>query len=352
MKNIHIAQGQRRYNKIVGHIVAEAALLVLILNAIVVPVGLILLALTFFTGNWLGATLASIVAFVIGAIGAVVIDSQILSACAGLRTNRETIATIKQQYAIIPKEQRHKDIKDQEGQELAVHEREQYLNGVAIGVYSCLSAGIGSFTWDKLFIVALPPSLAIPFGIVLSFGFSGAFILCELRKRTNNEIIRQSIVSDHFMREAAHEDATELALQKLGEQMEQKAKEIAATETTRYTVEEIMTQTYDSLLGGQGLIPQRIHREKIDKQLAIAQDRDEARQQLLLIKGGNATVGGTQPLSIPATATRVFTNEERVRQARLDNPNASQRELARITGLSVSTINRYSSKKLDVSSNT
>ncbi len=344
MKNRHIANSHRLYRKFVGHAVSLAGLLAFVTNTLVVPCGLIVLA----QGHSSIETL--VILGVIGVLLALLADGMTLSACARLRVSLEHIALIKEQYLQVADDEKKAAVVKQEKREMAPHKLEAKISVVFIVFFALVSASAGALFWHKQLEV-LPGWQAWVFGTLFSMIVSGTLIACELYKRINNEVIRESIVSDHFTNEALLEDANEYAMNKLHDKYKVQIEEIGEnTDTIKYAIEEHAISVYDNLLaGGKGLIPARIHREKVDKEVQIEMEHEETRRQLLLIKGGKNTdtepdgkdTGPRVPPEVPKST------EERVRAAKLAHPNATQRELAEMLNLSVSTVHKYAVRRYE-----
>jgi hypothetical protein len=349
MKNISIANTHRLYRKWVGHVVAQSGLLAFAANTLVVPAGLIVMALTVANGNGITIGITLVMVAVIGILLAILADGMTLSACARLRISLERIALIKEQYAQIPDDEKKAGVAQREQQELEPHEHSANISRLCIFFFALVSASAGTLFWHKL-LETLPVWQAWTFSTLFSLLIAGTLIASELYKRANNEVVRESIVADHFSNEALLEDANEYAMAKLHEKYGTQIEEIGEnTDTVRYAVEEHAISVYDNLLaGGKGLIPARIHREKVDKEVAIEMERNETARQLRLIKGGKEE-RNTGPLALPEVP---MSTEQRVRTARLNNPNMTIRELAKTLSLSPSTIQRYTTRKHDAGSDT
>jgi hypothetical protein len=363
MKNIDIAHTHRLYRKFVGHTVALSGLLAFIVNALSVMSGIIVIAMTSIAGSPLGTQIiVAIVSGIIGLLLAVLADGMTLSSCARLRIAQEKIELIKENYSQIPDNEKANAVRSLERQELKPHEKSSRVSVISILFFVAISCAAGTLFWHKL-LESLPVWQAWLFSTLFSLLVSVTLIACELYKRTNNEIVREAIVADHFTNEALLEDANERALELLHGKYKVEIEQIAQnTGTIKYAIEEHAVSVYDNLLaGGKGLIPARIHREKADKDLQFRNEQEQVRQQLQLIKGGRdehpvrsierpATTEeqrvtadeqsvNTGPIGVPEVQ---MTTEQRVRMARLNNPNMSIRNLAEMLNVSVSTVHKYS----------
>lgn len=343
MKNIHIANIHRLYRKCVGHVVAQSALLAIIANTIVVPAGLIVLALSVAKSNIYGLVMTIIVVSLIGILLALVADGMTLGACARLRIALEKRKAIKSEYAQIPENEKKESVKKREEQELDLLVPSYWINGLCIFFFGIISASAGTLFWHWL-LEALPAWQSWTFSTIFSLLITGTLVACEICKSQNNEIVRESIVADHFTNEALLEDANEHALAQLHQQYQQQIKSIAdGTDTVKISIEEHAQAVYDHLLaGGKGLIPARIRREKADKEAARLLEKAESDRQLRLIKGENRDTG---PIVSIQSGQSTGTNYERIKDL-IDRHGeayvkANIDDIALETGMGASTIYRH-----------
>jgi hypothetical protein len=311
----------------------------LIGNTLAVPCGVIVFAIGVVgTGNLFTLGVTLLVSCVIGVILAILADSQTLAGCARWRINNEQIAVIHEKYAIIPEEERHPGLLDLEKKEIAAQELARNWNIACVLFSSTVSACASILFWHWL-LSALPEWMAWTFSTLFAVLVSFTLISCELLKRQNNEIVRESIVSDHYTNEAMSEDAQEAIVSAMGKQCRTKVSELAESEVVAVAVEEFVIGELDrQLAGGRGQIPLRIEREKEDKRIAAERDQEKLATQLRLIQGGKHPNGpNTGPLQIAISGE---STRERVNNARQNYPNASSQEIANMLGISRTTV-RY-----------
>ncbi len=345
IRNITIANTHRIYRKLVGELVGQGAMVALIGNTIAVPFGVIVFAVGVVgsANLWmLGLTL--LVSFVIGVILAILADSQTLAGCARWRINNEQIAVIREKYAVIPEEERHPSLADLEQKEIKSQEHARTWNMVCVTFSSTVSACAGILFWHWL-LSALPEWMAWVFSTLFAVLVSFTLISCELLKRQNNEIVRESIVADHYTNEAMSEDAQEAIVDAMGKQCRTQVKELTESDVVAVAVEEFVISELDrQLAGGRGQIPLRIEREKEDKRIAAERDQEKLSQQLRLIQGGkqpNDPTTGPLAIAIVGETTR-----ERIADAKQKYPSASSREIASMLNVSQSVV-QYHCKRLD-----
>jgi hypothetical protein len=355
MRNIHIANTHRTYRKFVGHVVAQSALLAFIANTIVVPAGLIVMALTVASGNWIGLTVTIIVVLLIGILLALIADGMTLGACARIRLSLEKSKLIKTEYARVPENEKSESVRKREKQELALLNPSYFVNGLCIFFFGSVSASAGTLFWHRL-LETLPIWQAWTFSTLFSVLITGTLIACEIFKVQNNEVVREAIVTDHFTNEALLEDMNELALGLLHAKSKTEVEKIADnTDTVRISVEEHAQSVYDNLLaGGKGLIPARIRREKADKEAARLQEIAETDRQFRLIKGGQEMVVQTErntgPIAQVSPSRAGGTNYQKIcslyERFGEDYIKENIDDIALETGMSASTIYRHLSKCL------
>lgn len=344
MKNIHIANTHRTYRKFVGHVVSQSALLAFIANTIVVPAGLIVMALSVASGNLAGLITTIIIVTLIGIMLALIADGMTLGACARMRLTLEKGKLIKTEYAQVPENEKSESVKKREEQELDLLTPSYWINGLCILFFGSISASAGTLFWHKL-LETLPTWQAWTFSTLFSLLITGTLVACEIYKVQNNEVVRESIIADHFTNEALLEDANEHALGLLHAKYSTEIKQIADnTDTVRIAIEEHAQGVYDNLLaGGKGLIPARIRREKADKEAARLQEISETNRQLRLIKGSNEerNTGPIVQVSGGTNYQKICTLYERFGEAYI---KTNIEDIALETGMSQSTIYRHLSK--------
>lgn len=349
MNNIKIAEAHRRNNKWVGYLIAEATRVALFLNTLVVPLGLIV-------GIWLVAPLSFVTwwmlivpaSLVVGSIIALLADVGTITNCARWRGNNEAIDHIRERYAVVPGEDKHADIAKMEEDEIAKQERARSWNQIGTFTTSGISFLAGELLWHTVCALILPGVWAIVASTGFSLLVSYTLISGTLAKRQNNDLIRESIVSDHFDNEAVAEDAQESIMQLMKDKCLSTVQEIGNSDVTQFAIEEYVIGALDrQLAGGKGQIPLRIEREKEDKRIAMEQDRERLATQLRLIKGGKSSSNdpGTGPLQISISGE---STKERVMNARQQYPNASSRELAEMLNVSQTSV-QYHIRRLNTS---
>ena len=182
MKNISIAHTHRLYRKFVGHTVAMAGLLALILDSVAVACGVAIIA------TYLSLVMG-IVGFIVGGVAAVIVDTMIILSCAKLRIAHEKMALIKEKYAQIPDNEKSDAVRQLEQQELYPHERSIPVSTIVLALFVLISCSAGTLFWHKM-MESLPVWEGWAFSTLFSVIVSAALICCELFKRIINEIIR------------------------------------------------------------------------------------------------------------------------------------------------------------------
>src|SRR5262249_35388674 len=151
--------------------------------------------------------------------------------------NNEQITVIREKYAVIPEDERHPGLKDLESKEVVSQELARKWNIVCVIFSSTVSACAGILFWHWL-LSALPTWMAWVFSTLFAVLVSFTLISCELLKRQNNEIVRESIVADHYTNEAMSEDAQEAIVAEMGKRCRTKVSELAQSDVVALAVEE------------------------------------------------------------------------------------------------------------------
>lgn len=293
MKNTSIANTHRAYRKFVGYVVAKAAFLAVVTNTLVVPAGLLVmdLSVTNLQHNAWSLLVSVPLVLAIGTLLALIADGMTLGACARVSVALLDRKILTEKFAQVAESTKTPQIKEVEKQKFKLLYPTYWINGICIAFFSCISASAGTLFWHKL-LESLPAIEAWIFSTLFSVLISGTLIACELFREQNNEVVRKSIVTDHFTNEALLEDANEEASKVLHDQYAKQIKEIVEnTNAVKISVEEHAQRVYDNLLtGGKGLIPARIEREKADRTIAMQRQEAETERQWRLINGEQETV--------------------------------------------------------------
>lgn len=345
MNNQSIAHTHRLYRKFVGHVVAQSGLLAIIANTIVVPAGFIVLSLSVLTGNLVSISIAVGVVAVVGLLLAIISDGMTLSACARLRISLEKRERMRERYSQVAESEKTETVRERERQEMRLRASSDRFNILSILFFGSISACAGTLFWHRL-LESLPSWQSWIFSTLFSILIAGTLVACEICKEQNNEIVRESILADHFTNEALLEDANEHAMMLLHRQYKMKIQELSEnTDTIGIAVEEHAQHVYDDLLaGGKGLIPARIRREKADKELAEQAENEKSMGQLRLIHGGlhshpeNGAILTVSPSSHYEKVMRIY--EKHGESYIRENIN----DLTKDLGIGKSTIYRHLSK--------
>lgn len=279
LKNITVAKAHRDYSKLVGFLISKAALLAIILNTIVVPCGLVTLALSF-THAWLALGIIA----VIGVLLAIVADGMTLSACARVRRGIVDVRQIETDFACIENPTKTTlKIKDER---VAHAKKIQNKNVAFIVFFGIVSASAGDVFWHGL-LASLPEWLAWSFSTIFAILVTGTLIACEIYRVENSAIVGESIEGSHYLAQALREDANEEAVKILSERYAKEIKELAeTTDTISIAIEESSQEAYDKLLSnGTGRIPLRIKQERQAREHAGIEEARTTANQLRLVGG-------------------------------------------------------------------
>lgn len=299
--NMMIAKTHRTSRKIVGHTLALASMLAIVLSGLVIAAGVTTYAVLSFPmsrGMWV--VTYWILALVIGSIVAILIESLTLGSCARLRYALETRKAIVRQYSKItnPTE----EVQAQREHDLGALNWPIATDTAFIIIGVCISTLAGTLLWH-LILSPLPVWESWLISTLFSVLVSATLVVAELKKETNTRVIEEAIIADNFTQLAAKEDGREAVIDALHSQHKSKVEELAQGETFTDAITIEAENTLDEVLtGGSGSIPTRLQRERELKQIAIQRERELTTRQLSLVKGGN------EPISLPSSATLTSAN--------------------------------------------
>jgi hypothetical protein len=325
MKNIDVAKAHRNYQKLVGYLISKAAFLAIILNTIVVPCGLVTVALSFTQGLFALGIIA-----VIGVLLAIVADGMTLSACARVRRGIVDTRKIEQDFACV--ENPTNTLLKIKDDRVARSKKMQTNNILFIAFFGVVSASAGDVFWHGL-LSALPDWLAWTFSTIFAVLVTGTLIACEIYRTENSAIVGESIEGSHYLAQALREDANEEAVKILSSRYAKEIKELAeTTDTISIAIEESSQEAYDNLLSnGTGRIPLRIKQERQAREHASAEEARTTHGQLKLV-GGQELVSND-------------TGYERVRAFMERNPRAKNVDIcASHPDIPSSTVKVYASR--------
>lgn len=308
MSNMLIAKSHRTSRKFVGHTMALASMLAIILSGLVVAAGVVTYAIFSFPTSigWV-AYVYWVLALVIGSILAVLIESFTLGSCARLRYTLEVRKEIVSRYnqVVNPTE----SIEAMKKREMNTLLPGTITDGFFIVLGVTISTLAGTLLWH-LILSPLPNWQAWACSTLFSGLVSATLVVSELKKETNTRIIEESIIADNFTQLAAKEDARAEVIDSLHKQHKSKVTALAQGETFDAAILTEAETTLDEVLtGGTGQIPLRLQREREVKQIAMQQDRENTTRQLSLVRGNG---NGLHMVSLPASDTITPTSRKDV----------------------------------------
>lgn len=283
MNNLKIAQSHSSNRKWIAYLVAEASRLALIVNAAVVPLGLICVAFM------LSVPLAEkiLLAIPLGVIGgmlAVIVDGMTLGACARLRRLNDRKLAIEDEYAKI--ENPEPEIEKQKQKELASIMPMVRMNKRFLVVFTIISISGGELFWHSVFF-ALPAVLSWTVSSLFSVAVSTTLIASELLKNQNEHVILESIQAAKLHAAAFNADSEERAMSLLHAKFESKVSEIGENSMIAQIVEEKSRRIYDDILfGGQDVVSGLIEQESFAKEQAEVERQRLVASQRAQLPGG------------------------------------------------------------------
>lgn len=297
MANMMIAKSHRTSRKFVGHTLALASVLAIVLSGLVVAAGVTTYAILSFpvkNGQW-WVIAYWVFALVIGSILAVLTESFTLGSCARLRYTLEVRRDIKSKYDQVadPTE----TVLAQKKRDLDAQRWSIGTDTVGIVVGVGISTIAGTLMWH-LILSPLPDIQAWVYSTLFSGLVSATLIVSELKKVTNTKIIEESIIADNFTQLAAKEDGKEAVIDELNKQHKSKVTALAQGETFNDAIALEAEKTLDDVLtGGTGQIPLRLHRERELRRVTELREKEATTRQLAIVRGNPV------PVSLPASDT-------------------------------------------------
>lgn len=312
MNNLKLSETHSRNRKLVAYCVAKASLLALVVNACVIPAGL-LAVLTYIQLPWYGYLVPGIMLLLVGIMLAIVVDGMTLGSCARLRKTFEQRLEIKTRYNIGKKLEPEQETKRK--QELAMLKPSIILNTTFIVVFSVISIGAGELFWHWL-LSGLPLYLSWSLSTLFSIAVSTCLIASELLKFQNEQIVIESIEATKFHKQAFIADSEEIAMERLHGKFDTKVKELSEADIMTKIVEEKAISIYnDILFDGEPVIKDRLQADTQAKAIAEAK-RQERVKELDAELGLNTR--NTGPIQqIPSSKFKKLGNAEKV-QALVD----------------------------------
>lgn len=276
MNNLKLAETHSSNRKLVAYCVAKASLLALIVNACVIPAGL-LAVLTFILLPWYAYILPVVVLLPIGALLAIVVDGMTMGACARLRRTLEQRVEILNRYNLGEKLEPENEAK--RDQELAMLRPSIGLNTTFIVLFSVISVGAGELFWHWL-LSGLPTWFSWTLSTLFSLAVSTCLVASELLKYQNEQIIQESIESTKYHKQAFLADSEESAMKRLHSKFDTKVTELAEQELMSTIVEEKAISIYnDILFDGESVIKDRLHADIQAKQIAEMKRQEHVNAQ-------------------------------------------------------------------------
>jgi len=313
MKNQTLAHVHSSNRKLVAYCIAKASLLALIVNAAVIPAGLVCVVLMLDL-PWQQKILPIALLVPIGILLAIVVDGMTMGSCARLRKTFEDRLAIKNRYALI--QNKEKEIEDQEETELGALQPSINLNTTFIVVFTMISVGAGELFWHTL-LSSLPNWIAWTLSTLFSFAVSACLIASELLKLQNETIIEESISSVKFHKLAVVADAEEEAIDNLQKEFSDQVEKIAKNSMMRRIVEEKVRDVYNDLLfDGENRVSGLIEADRVAKENAEKRRLARVKDQMELLPPHNSNEKNTGPIErIGAPKFKKLGNAEKVAEA-------------------------------------